>query len=72
MRKENIEAEIERINKTIAGILAGGQSYEISSGGGRRSTVNASLETLYKRRDALEYSLACINGETGLKAGIGW
>jgi hypothetical protein len=72
MRKEQIEAELEQLNKAIAGILAGGQSYQINSGGGSRATTNASLETLYKRRGALEYSLACINGETGLKVGIGW
>jgi hypothetical protein len=70
--KEEIEAEIAKINAAIDGILAGGQSYGINSGGGSRTTTNAALETLYKRRDRLEYALDCINGETCLKVGIGW
>jgi hypothetical protein len=72
MRKEQIEAELEQIDAAVAGILAGGQSYSINSGGGSRNTVNAALETLYKRRDRLEYELDCVNGETHLKAGAGW
>jgi hypothetical protein len=70
--REEIEAEIAGIDAAIAGILKGGQSYNINSGGGSRGTVNAALETLYKRRDKLEYSLACMNGETHVKVGIGW
>jgi hypothetical protein len=70
--KEEIEAEIARIDAAVEGILKGGQSYSINSGGGSRATTNAALETLYKRRDRLEYSLACMNGETHVKVGIGW
>lgn len=70
--KEEIEAEIARIDAAIEGILKGGQSYNLNSGGGSRATTNAALETLYKRRDSLEYSLACMSGETHMKIGIGW
>jgi hypothetical protein len=71
-RKEQIEAEMAQIKAAIDGVLAGGQSYSINSGGGGRTTTNAPLETLYKRLDDLEYSLACMNGETTFKAGAGW
>jgi hypothetical protein len=71
-RKQQLENEIFQINAAIDGILKGGQSYNINSGGGSRATTNAALETLYKRREKLEYSLACMNGETSMKVGIGW
>jgi hypothetical protein len=70
--KEEIEAELALIDAAINGILKGGQSYMINSGGGSRNTTNANLETLYKRRDRLEYALACVSGGTHLKMGAGW
>lgn len=72
MREDDLRAELVKVNDAIDAILAGGQSYSIGSGGGTRATTSASLDTLYKRKRDIEYSLYCLSGQSGLRVGFGW
>jgi hypothetical protein len=65
-------AELEQVNRAIAHILAGGQSYTINSGGGSRAVTYADYNALLKRKEALETQIAAASGGLGGRIGAGW
>jgi hypothetical protein len=70
--EELITKEIEAIDAAISGILAGGQSWEMNSGGASRRVTFADYDRLVKRRDELAARLAAANGELGTRGTFGW
>ena len=57
--------ELEQLEKAISAVLAGGQSYQIQSGGGSRTTTMPDLAKLQARKAELENQIAAMSGGTG-------
>ena len=75
MTEAQIEAEILEISNAISAILAGGQSYTIttaSGGGTSRTFTGADLNTLKEMRNELRSQLSNINGTSAFRLRAGW
>ncbi|MDR0374732.1 MAG: hypothetical protein LBH85_03305 [Treponema sp.] len=65
-------AELDQINKAIARILHGGQSFSLNTGGGSRTTTYADYNALIRRKQDLESQLAVERGFSGGRIGAAW
>jgi hypothetical protein len=72
MTEQEIILALEKVDRAIDNILLGGQSWNINSGGGSRSTTFANLADLKKMRSDLEYKLSLCRGEAGCRLGASW
>jgi len=74
-RQEKIDSlttELTEVETAISYILKGGQEYTIQSGGGPRSTTNADLSLLYKRKETILSQISGLNRTRVTKMRPGW
>jgi hypothetical protein len=72
MNEEHLMQELQQIERAISGILLGGQSNSLNSGGGSRSVSMPDYAALIKRKKEILYELSCIQGGAVQAITLGW
>jgi hypothetical protein len=72
MNEENLLKELSEIDRSLSGILIGGQSNTLNSGGGSRGVTMPNYTALVKRKKEILYELACIQGYAINSITPGW
>jgi hypothetical protein len=72
MNEESLLQELSEIERAVSGILKGGQSNSLNSGGGSRGVTMADYGALIQRKKEILYELECIRGNTINRISIGW
>ncbi|MDR2149856.1 MAG: hypothetical protein LBO67_03390 [Spirochaetaceae bacterium] len=72
MNEETLLRELNEIERALSGILVGGQSNSLNSGGGSRSVTMPDYAALVKRKKEILYELSCIQGSTAQNIAPGW
>jgi hypothetical protein len=72
MDEERLRQELSEIERAISGILLGGQSNMLNSGGGSRSVTMPDYAALIKRKQEILYELSCIQGGMAQNITPGW